>query len=71
MAKRTCLQTEAESPTENRLVVAKWEVGGRGMYWGFGVRRRKLLHLEGRDNKVLLYSMGNYIQSSGRDHDGK
>ena len=31
----------------------------------------KLLHLEWIDNKVLLYSTGNYIQSRGINHNGK
>ena len=31
----------------------------------------QLLHLEWINNKVLLYSTGNYIQSSGRNHNGK
>ena len=44
---------------------------GSGMDWDFWVNRCKLLHLEGIDNKVLLYSTGNYIQSPGIDHDGK
>ena len=35
------------------------------MNWEFGVSRCKLLHLERIDNKVLLYSVGNYIQSPG------
>ena len=34
----------------------------------FGVSRCKLLHLEGMNSKVLLYSTGNYIQSLGIDH---
>ena len=45
--------------------------GGRGIDWGFGVSRCKLLHLESTDNKILLYSTENYIQSPGIDHDGK
>ena len=56
---------------ENRLVVAKGEGGGRGMDWEFGVGRCKLLHLECINNKVLLYSTGNYIQSPGINHNGK
>ena len=47
------------------------EGGGTGTDWEFGVSGCKLLHLEWIDNKVLLYSTGNYIQSSGIDHDGK
>ena len=37
----------------------------RGTDWEFGVGRCKLLHLEWINNKVLLYSTGNYIQSPG------
>ena len=32
------------------------------MDWEFGVGRYKLLHLGWINNKVLLYSIGNYIQ---------
>ena len=42
---------------------------GVGMDWEFGVSRYKLLHLEWRNNKVLLYSTENYIQSPGIAHD--
>ena len=34
--------------------------GGGSMDWEFGVSRCKLLHIEWMDNKVLLYSPGNY-----------
>ena len=34
-------------------------------------KRCHLLHLEWINNKVLLYSTGNSIQSPGVDHDGK
>ena len=44
---------------ENRL--AKGEGVGRGMDWEFGVGRCKLLHLERRNEKVLLHSTGNSI----------
>ena len=57
--------------TEIRLVVAKGEGGGRGMGWEFGVGRCKLLHLEWLNDKVLLYSTGNYIQSPGINQNGK
>ena len=56
---------------ENRLVVAKGEGGGSGMDWELEVGRCKLLHLEWSSNEVLLYSTGNYIQSLGKDHDGR
>ena len=42
-----------------------------GMDWEFGVNTGKLLHLAWIDNKVLLYSTGSDIQSSGIDHGGK
>ena len=44
---------------------------GGGMDWEFGVGRCKLLHLEWINNKVPLYSTGNYIQSPGINHNGK
>ena len=37
----------------------------------FGVGRCKLLHLEWTNNKVLMYSTGNYIQSPEINHNGK
>ena len=43
--------------------------GGSGMDQEFGVKKYKLLHLEWKDNKVLLCSTENYIQSPGIDHD--
>ena len=45
-ANESIYTTEADSDMQNRLVVAKRERGGRGMDWGFGVSRCKLLHLE-------------------------
>ena len=44
--------------------------GGSGMDGEFGVGRWKLLHLEWKDNKVLLDSTGNYIQSLVIEYDG-
>ena len=41
------------------------------MDWEFGVGKCKLFHLEWIRNEVLLYSTGNYIQSLGREHDGR
>ena len=49
---------------ENRLVVVKGEGVRGGMEWEFGVSRCKLLYIEWINNKVLLYSTGNYIQYS-------
>ena len=56
---------------ENRLLVAKGEMGGSGMDWEFGVSRCKLSHLEWTSNEVLLYTTGSDIQSPGIDQDGK
>ena len=56
---------------ENRCVVAKEDRGGSGMDWELGVSRCKLLHLEWVNNKIPLYSTGNYIQSFGIDYGGR
>ena len=47
--------------------------GKQGVEWtgSLGFSRCKLLHLEQINNKILLCSTGKYIQSPGRDHDGK
>ena len=52
-------------------MVAMREMARVGMDWESGVRRCKLLHIEWIDNKVLLYSTGNYIQYPGINHNGK
>ena len=54
-----------------RLVVAKGETGGRGKNWEFGISRCKLLYIGWINNKVLLYSTGNYIQYPVINHNGK
>ena len=58
---------------ENRLVVAKGEGvgGGGGRGWEVGLSRGKLLYIEWINNKVLLYSTGNYIQYPMTNHNGK
>ena len=45
-------------------------VGG-GLEWEAGVSRCKLLYREWINNKVLLYSTGNYIQYPMINHNGK
>ena len=45
--------------------------GCRGMDWEFGINRCKLLHIEWINNKVLMYSTGNYIQYPVINHNGK
>ena len=54
---------------ENRLVVAKEEQEGKD--WEFGISRCKLLYIGWINNKVLLYSTGNYIQYLVINHNGK
>ena len=56
---------------ENRLVVAKGEGVEGGMEWEVGISRCKLLYIGWINNKVLLYSTGNYIQYSVINHNGK
>ena len=45
--------------------------GGGGMDLEFGISRGKLLYIEWINNKVLLYSMGSYIQYPVINHNGK
>ena len=44
---------------------------GGGMEWEVGVSRHKLLYIEWINNKVLLYSIGNYIQYPMINQNGK
>ena len=53
-----------------RLLVAKGKGDGGGMDWEFGTSRCKLVHIEWV-KKVLLYSIGNYIQYPVINHNGK
>ena len=45
--------------------------GGGGIEWEVGVSRRKLIYIGWINNKVLLYSTGNYIQYPMISHNGK
>ena len=49
-----------DSQRENKVVVTKGEVAGGGTDWEFGISKCKLVYIKWIDNKVLLYSMGNY-----------
>ena len=62
-------QTKTDS--QNRLVVTKGEGSGGGKNWEFGISRCKLLYIGWINNKVLLYSTGNYIQYLVINHNGK
>ena len=52
-------------------MAAKGEEGGRGKDWEFGISRCKLVYIRWLNNKVLLYSTGNYIQYPVINHNGK
>ena len=52
-------------------MAAKGEGLGGGMEWEVGVSRCKLLYRGWINNKVLLYSTGNYIQYPMINHNGK
>ena len=56
---------------QNRLGVANREEFGGGMEWVVGVSRCKLLYMEWINNKVLLYSIENYIQYPTINHNVK
>ena len=45
--------------------------GVGGMDWEFGMSRCKRLYRERINNKVLLYSTGNYVQYPVINHDRK
>ena len=57
----TQMNLSVKQKQTHRLVVAKRMGGGRD--WEFGISRCKLLYIEWINNKVLLYSTGNYIYS--------
>ena len=52
-------------------MMAKGEESGRALDWEFGISRCKLVYIEWINNKVLLYSTGNYIQYPLINHNGK
>ena len=65
-------KTETDSQTYRRdlwLLRGMW--GGRGVDWDFGIGRGKVLPLEWINNKVLMYSTGNYIQYPATNYNGK
>ena len=52
-------------------MAAKWEGVRKEREWEVGVSRGKLLYMEGTNNKVLLYSIENYIQCPMINHNGR
>ena len=67
------LSTDQQQTHRHRKQTCSCHWGGRrsGVDREFGVSRCKLLYLEWISNEVLLYSMGNYIQSLRIEHDGR
>lgn len=66
------LSYETKQLTDTELIHGcRGREGGRGMDWGFGVSRCKLLYTRWMNNKVLLCSTGDYIQYPVRNHDEK
>ena len=49
----------------------KGKEGGGGMNQELGISRNKLPYIKQVNNKVLLYSTGNYIQYPAINHNGK
>ena len=66
-----CSHAQSQRELSVRLVVAKGQGVGEGMEWEVEVSRRKLLHIEWINNKVLLYSAENYIHYPMINHNGK
>ena len=62
------LSTQQKTDSEIILMGEGWE---KRMDWESEVGRCKLLHSEWINNKVLLYSTRNYIQSAGINHTEK
>ena len=71
MAQMNFSTKQRRTDIEIRPMVSKgkWGEGENGR--GVGVGRCKWLHLEWINNKVLLYSTGNYIQSPEINHNEK
>ena len=65
-------KTETDSQTQRTdLWLPRGRRGGGGMDWEFGISRCKLLYIKWINNKILLYSTGNYMQYPVINHNGK
>ena len=65
-------KTETDSQTQRTdLWLPRRRGDGGRMDWEFGISRCKLLYTEWINNKVLLYSTGNYIQYLIINHNRK
>ena len=66
------LSTKQKQTHRLREQTCGCQVGdGGGMDWEYGISRCKLLYTEWLNNKVLLYSTGNYIQYLMINHNGE
>ena len=45
--------------------------GSRGINWEYGINRCTLPYIKQMNNKVLLYSIGDYIQYLAINYNGK
>ena len=64
------LSTKQKQTHGHRVFGERDQVWGR-VDWEFGISRCKLLYIKWINNKVLLYSTGNYIQQPMINHNGK
>ena len=63
-------KTETGHRYGEQICSCQGETGKKWDGWRVWGCRYKPLHLEWISNEVLLYSIGNYIQSLGIEHDG-
>ena len=68
--KWTYLKSRNRLPRE-QTVIARRNRGGRGMDWELVVPKCKWLHSEWINNKVLMYSTGNYNTNPVINHNEK
>ena len=64
------LSTRQKQTNRHKEQTCGCQGDGGGMDWEFGISRCKLLYIEWKNNKVLLYSTGNYIQYPVINHNG-
>ena len=64
-------ETNRLTDIENKLMVPKGRGGDGRINYEFGIKRYTLLYVKWINNKVLLYSTGNYIQYPVINQNGK
>ena len=63
-------ETDSQAKRTDLWLLRRRDRGG-GRDWEFGISRCKLLYIRWINNRVLLYSTGNYIQYPVISHNGK